>query len=149
MRSVETQDRRATDGTTVVDQSGARKNDGGKLRYDLIPVYPIERLAEVYSIGAVKYDDRNWERGMVWGRVFRAMLSHAWKWWRGETYDPVDGQHHLASVAWCAFALMEYEHRRVGTDDRVPYPSDSPRRPATFASLRLAGTSEYDDELSA
>lgn len=95
-----------------------RKDDSGKFRYDLIPAYPLERLAEVYTIGAKKYADRNWELGLGWGRVFAAMMRHAWAWWRGETYDPVDGQHHLSSVAWCAFALMEYEHTKKGEDTR-------------------------------
>ena len=95
-----------------------RKDDTGKIRYDLIPAYPLERLAEVYTIGAKKYADRNWEKGLSYGRVFSAMMRHAWAWWRGETHDPVDGQHHLSSVAWCAFALMEYQHKSTGEDDR-------------------------------
>ena len=95
-----------------------KKHDVGKLRYDLIPVYPMERLAEVYTIGAAKYGDYNYLKGMKWGRIFAAMMRHAWAWWRGEIYDPVDGQAHLASVAWCAFALMEYQHRHIGEDDR-------------------------------
>lgn len=112
--------------TTVVESTGGRKDDVGKLRFDLIPVYPLEETARVYTLGAKKYADRNWEKGLSWGRVFAAMMRHAWAWWRGETHDPVDGQHHMASVAWCAFALMEYQHRRTGTDDRPLMPL-SPR----------------------
>jgi hypothetical protein len=100
-----------------------RKDDTGKLRYDLIPVHPLEELARVYTLGAAKYEDRNWEKGLSWARVFAAMMRHAWAWWRGETYDPTDGQHHLSSVAWCAFALMDYQRRGTGVDDRAPtYP---------------------------
>ena len=94
------------------------KHDQDKLRFDLIPVKPLENLAEVYTIGAKKYAPRNWEKGISWGRIFAAMMRHAWAWWRGEKYDPVDGQHHLASVAWCAFALMEYETTHQELDDR-------------------------------
>lgn len=94
------------------------KHDQDKLRFDLIPVKPLENLAEVYTIGAKKYAPRNWEKGISWGRIFAAMMRHAWAWWRGEKYDPVDGQHHLASVAWCAFALMEYENTHKELDDR-------------------------------
>lgn len=95
-----------------------RKDDSGKLRYDLIPAYPLKCLAEVYTIGARKYDDRNWEKGIQWGRVFAAMMRHAWKWWAGEERDPVDGQLHLSSVAWCAFALMQYGRTHPELDDR-------------------------------
>jgi hypothetical protein len=78
----------------------------------------LEEVAKVFTTGAEKYGDRNWEKGMAWHRVFRAMISHAWKWWWGEKYDKVDGQHHLASVAWCALVLMHYEDRDRGDDDR-------------------------------
>ena len=98
--------------------SEGRKNDTNKLRYDLIPPGPLALLAEVYTIGAKKYDDRNWEKGIKWGRIFAALMRHAWAWWRGEKNDSVDGQHHLASVAWCAFALMEYEKTHTEFDDR-------------------------------
>lgn len=98
--------------------SDGKKNDHGKLRYDLIPSYPLESLAHVYTIGALKYADRNWEKGIAWGRIFAAMMRHAWAWWKGERFDPVDGQHHLASVAWCAFALIEYEITHLELDDR-------------------------------
>jgi hypothetical protein len=95
-----------------------RKDDTEKLRYDLIPPYPLERLAEVYTIGAKKYSDRNWEKGMAWGRIFAAMMRHGWHWWSGVRWDPVDKQHSLASVAWCAFTLMEYELTHPELDDR-------------------------------
>ena len=97
----------------------ATKRDDNKARFDLIPSRPLEELARVYTIGAAKYEDRNWERGLAWGRVFAAMMRHAWAWWRRETYDPVDKQHHLASVAWCALALMEYECTHPELDDRA------------------------------
>ena len=98
--------------------SEGRKDDIGKLRYDLIPVYPLRRLAEVYTIGSKKYDDRNWEKGLKWGRVYAAMQRHATAFWNGEDLDPEDRQHHLASVAWCAFALMEYQITHPELDDR-------------------------------
>ncbi len=95
-----------------------RKDDSDKLRYDLIPVGPMAEVARVYTIGAKKYTDRNWELGLKWGRVYSALQRHANAWWRGERNDPIDGQHHLASVAWCALALMEYESTHPELDDR-------------------------------
>jgi hypothetical protein len=102
--------------------TAGRKEDADKLRFDLVPVRALEELARVYTIGAKKYDDRNWEKGLRWGRVYAAMERHAKAWWRGERLDPVDGQHHLASVAWCALALMEYERTHPELDDRVKEP---------------------------
>ena len=94
------------------------KDDNGKARFDLIPPPALIALAELYSTGSVKYGDRNWELGMAYGRVFGAMMRHSWAWWRGEIYDKEDGQHHLISVAWCAFALFTFESKGVGQDDR-------------------------------
>ena len=104
----------------------AKKFDGEKLRYELIPATPLRALAHVYTIGANKYAPRNWEKGLAWGRIFGAMMRHAWAWWRRERFDPQDGQHHLASVAWCAFALIEYEVTHQELDDRPPVEPDDP-----------------------
>lgn len=94
------------------------KFDEGKLRFDLIPVYPLEELARVYTIGAKKYGDHNWRNGLKWSRVIRAGLGHFYSWIRGEKYDKMDGQHHLASVVWCVFTLMQYEEDMPELDDR-------------------------------
>lgn len=78
----------------------------------------MRKVVEVYTMGARKYADRNWEKGLTWGRVFAAMMRHAWAWWGGEERDRENGQHHLASVVWAALALMEYEHTHRELDDR-------------------------------
>ena len=96
----------------------AAKFDDGKTSWTLLPVESMRELVNVYDIGAKKYGRENWRKGMEWHRVFDAMMRHAWAWWGGENRDPVDGQHHLASVAWCALSLMWYEIKGVGTDDR-------------------------------
>ncbi len=95
-----------------------RKDDTGKLRWDLLPPYAMMKVVEVYTIGARKYADRNWEKGISFSRIFAAMMRHAWNYWAGQQKDPVDGQHHLASVVWCALALMTYEVTHPEMDDR-------------------------------
>jgi len=92
-----------------------RKDDG--LRYDLIPSYPLALVAEVFTIGARKYADNNWRKGIPWHKMYRALISHANRFWAGESRDP-DGQHHLASVVFMAMALMEYEKTAKQLDDR-------------------------------
>lgn len=95
-----------------------RKNDRDKARFDLIPPEPVIELAHLFTVGASKYGERNWEHGMSWGRIYAAMQRHAWAWWNGEELDPEDGQHHLIAVAWCALVLHAYTVRGKGTDDR-------------------------------
>jgi len=95
-----------------------KKDDSGKLRFDLLPSDALKEVVRVYTLGATKYDARDWEKGLDWGRVFAAMQRHSWDWWNGEEYDLTDGQHHLASVAWCALALIHYELNGIGKDTR-------------------------------
>lgn len=98
--------------------SEGRKNDTGKLRYDLIPPHPLRELARVYTLGSAKYGDYNWLHGMAWSRVIAALYRHLEAWRDGRCFDPDDGQHPLASVIWCAMTLMEFERLGVGHDDR-------------------------------
>lgn len=92
--------------------------DAGKNRYDLIPPDALDELAKVYTVGAAKYADRNWERGMSWGRCFGSLMRHSWKFWRGQTVDEETGCHHMALAAWNCLALLTFDFRKVGTDDR-------------------------------
>lgn len=92
--------------------------DDGKERFDLLPPEALFALSELYTRGAQKYAARGWEEGMDWGRCFAALMRHAWKWMRGEDYDPETGAHHMIAVAWNAFALYVYHVRKVGKDDR-------------------------------
>lgn len=110
-----------------MSEAAGRKDDTGKLRFDLLPVQALEEVVRVYTLGAAKYADRNWEQGLAFGRVFAALMRHAWKWWRGQTHDEVDGQHHLSSVAWCALALLQYDldKERYGKFDNRPSPASS------------------------
>lgn len=103
----------------MVETGDNLKLDAGKPRFDLIPADPLIELASLFGLGGVKYGDRCWEEGMSWGRVFGAMCRHTWKWWRGETHDEIDGQHHLIAVIWCAMVLFEYQRKQIGEDDRV------------------------------
>lgn len=95
-----------------------RKDDAGKLRYDLIPPEALDALSSILTMGAAKYAPRNWETGMAWGRVFGAMMRHAWAWWAGRDRDPESGCSHMWHALCCAAFLVAYEQRRIGTDDR-------------------------------
>lgn len=74
-----------------------KKNDTGKLPLEFLPLDAIEAEAEVLQFGASKYDARNWEKGMRWGRLYGAVLRHLFAWWRGEAKDPETGLSHLAT----------------------------------------------------
>ena len=101
----------------VTSATGGQKGKKPE-RYDLIPVEPLAEVARIYGKGAEKYEDRNWEKGYDWGLSFAAMQRHAWAFWGGESVDPENRTHHLASVVFHALALMEYERLGNGTDSR-------------------------------
>ena len=98
-------------------EPGAR-NDGGKLRYDLLPARPLEEMVAVLTNGAEKYGDDNWRKGMSWSRHFAAAMRHAWAWFRGENLDRDSGRSHLAHAAVSFMFLMQYVFDKLGTDDR-------------------------------
>ncbi|KKN68954.1 hypothetical protein LCGC14_0446390 [marine sediment metagenome] len=103
----------------------ARKNDGDKLRYDLIPADALEQVADLFTLGARKYGDRNWEQGFNYTRVYAAMMRHLQAWYMGEDYDSEDGQHHLAPVAWGALVLLHFQLSGPTMDDRPIGPPGS------------------------
>lgn len=99
-------------------EGGGLRYNAGKPRFDLMPPEAMVALATHYQKGAEKYADRNWERGMAWGKCFASLQRHAWAWQAGEDYDEETGSHHMISVAWNAIALFIYAIRGIGTDDR-------------------------------
>ena len=103
----------------VKNDGGGLRYDSNKPRYDLIPPDALDALATLYLEGAKKYDERNWERGMKWGKVFGPLMRHAWAFWRGDRYDKETGTHHMISAAWNCIALYVYDKRGLGEDDRV------------------------------
>ena len=95
------------------------KFDKDKLRYDLIPPDALEELVKVYTYGASKYADRNWEKGMKWGRIYGGIMRHLWKFWSGTNRNPEDDNlYHLAQAAWGCLTLLTYVLREKGEDDR-------------------------------
>jgi hypothetical protein len=102
----------------IKNNKEGKKHDFGKTRYDLIPPVALEHLALVYTFGAKKYGDRNWEKGISWGRIFGAIMRHLWAFWRGEDLDPESNLPHLAHAACGCFMLLTYRKTRKDFDDR-------------------------------
>ena len=99
---------------------GGTKFDAGKAPMDLIPPEAMWAMANRLRIGAKKYDRRNWEKGILFSRVFAAICRHLWAWWGGEDTDPEgEGSGHLEAVLTNVAFLVAFEKRgRTDLDDR-------------------------------
>jgi hypothetical protein len=103
-----------------------RKDDADKNRIDLLPFDALEEVAEIMTLGARKYADRNWESGINYNRLFRAALGHLWAWWmrrddgKGPGNDKETGRTHLAHAACCVLFLLTFELRKMTKFDNRP-----------------------------
>lgn len=95
---------------------GLRFN-GNKIRVDLIPWEWIAGLANLLTIGSVKYAPRNWEKGLSYTDTMASLKRHLLAWERGEDYDPETKSHHMVSVAWNALVLFSMQIRGIGKKD--------------------------------
>jgi len=108
-------------GTQLPWNSGV-KFDEGKLRYDLVPWDAMDEIVKVLTLGAKKYEDRNWEKGMDWGRCIGATFRHVKEWAMGNSRDDETGLSHLAHAGCDILFLLAYEGRKIGKDDRPCFP---------------------------
>jgi hypothetical protein len=100
----------------VIEPAG-RKDDSEKLRWDLLPVSELEDIIGVLSYGAKKYGDDNWKSVTTpRRRYFAAACRHVFAWWRGETFDPESGLHHLAHAGCSLLFLVWFDKRESKTD---------------------------------
>lgn len=83
-------------------QTGSRRDTRqGKGRYDLISPVALRRLAQHYENGAVKYGDRNWERGQPLSRYLDSAIRHLQSFLEGHRDED-----HLAAAAWNIFSII-------------------------------------------
>lgn len=97
----------------------------GKGRYDLIPPYPMKRLAQHYENGAVKYGDRNWEKGQKLMRFLDSAMRHLQCVIAGE-----NDEDHESAVIWNVMGYMDTKQRIA--EGKLPESlDDRPDRPET------------------
>lgn len=109
---------------TLSPKKEAMRFNDNKMRFDLIPAEGLLELARVYTVGAAKYDDNNWRKGMPFSKCIASLERH-WNLWKsGKEVDKEMGTAHLAQVAWNAFTLLTYCLTKTGTDDRVKFAID-------------------------
>lgn len=82
--------------------TGSRRDTReGKGRFDLLSPIAIKRLAQLYERGAVKYGDRNWEKGQPLSRYLDSALRHLFAALAGE-----QDEDHIIAAAWNCFGFV-------------------------------------------
>jgi hypothetical protein len=111
------------------------KADAGKVSFTYLPFDALGCINKVLVFGAIKYADRNWEKGMNWTRPWDACVRHLDAWMRREPFDKESGMSHLWHAGCCILFLIAFELRGIGTDNRPAALGAEPKaRAPTFDS---------------
>jgi hypothetical protein len=117
----------------------------GRVPLGLLSPIAKAHWALAQHCGRAKYGAWNWrEAGARVSIYLDAIGRHADGYLSGETYDPVDGTHHLGNIMACCAILLEAEAAGKLVDDRPPHLDMRP----TYADVerRMADlTAKYAD----
>ncbi len=101
------------DGTT------ATRYNNGKPRLSLIDPYFTEELGGVLTMGAIKYDDYNWQKSLntddhdnFRNGCVDSLERHVAKMKKGELVDDESGLTHMAHVAANAMFIDYYDRNK-------------------------------------
>lgn len=97
---------------------GGVKHDESKRRMDLVPTSLVSSVARILELGARKYGDHNWRKGLKWSRVYAALQRHLADFWEGNDLDSESGLPHLYHAACNIAFLIEFYEKRKELDDR-------------------------------
>lgn len=125
-----------------------RKDDQGKLRMDLISPDALKGMVGILNFGSSKYNDRNWEKGISFSRVYGAALRHLISFWDGHEIDEESGKMAIDHAQCCLHFLSHYLHNRdqyVKFDDRPApveawktYPKNNRHEVSNMGNVRQA-----------
>lgn len=105
---------------------GGMKYDNGKPRFELLPFDVLEAVARIFTQGAKKYSDRNWERGLEYGRCYGAALRHLTDFWNAKLNQSDAINHDDGNESSLDHAITElmflsaFEKRRMKSFDDRP-----------------------------
>jgi hypothetical protein len=102
----------STDGFVMKDSgvheefpTGSRRDTRqGKGRFDLLSPFVMTRDAVLLERGALKYGERNWEKGQPVSRFLDSAMRHIQRYMMGDRDED-----HLAAARWNIGAIMHME----------------------------------------
>lgn len=98
--------------------TGARRDtDENKPRYSLVPPKVLRRIVMIFTLGAKKYGDHNYQKGMPFSRYLDSAGRHIEQFRDGETDED-----HLAQACWNLMSIMYHqEYGPDGLDDTAVF----------------------------
>lgn len=102
---------------TEFGTGAVRDMHAGKGRFDLLPWHAIHDVAKHCEEGALKYGERNIDRGIPQHSLIDSAFRHLKKYWTGETDEP-----HLRAAAWNILWALQQETTHP---DLVDIPEDT------------------------
>lgn len=117
----------------VFETGSVRDSRKGKGRFDLIPAYPLKRLAQLYERGAEKYADNNWQKGQPLANYLDSAMRHM-----NDYRDGDRAEDHLIAVAWNVFAYIWTE--RAIEQGKLPASLGAVAKPTPVPELPLAAS---------
>lgn len=98
--------------TNFGKNAAIRESSDGKGRPSLISPELIFRISKHLELGALKYEPRNWEKGMPYSRVMDSIIRHTFQYLDGDNEED-----HLAAIVCNVMFLMHYEKHNKGLLD--------------------------------
>jgi hypothetical protein len=96
------------DPSPIEFNSGAKRSERVPA-YRLIPPTALKRLAQRYALGAEKYGESNWLKGINDPQFVQQILDHLAEHVANYTVDGSDRDDNLAAIMWGCAALMVVE----------------------------------------
>ena len=93
-----------TSGSEQTFCTGAVRDSGSKPRMELISPFAMRRLGDWLRLGADRYADRNWEKGIPICRCVASLLRHTFAYLAGDTSED-----HMAACMCNAMFILHYE----------------------------------------
>lgn len=111
----------------LLGRGGGMRHNEGKLRFDLLQPLATEDLTKVMTKGALKYAERNWEKGMNWSTVLASLKRHISEFEKAQDYDSETGLLHISHAAANIHFLNAYYYIYPQGDDRPKRWKDLPK----------------------
>jgi hypothetical protein len=130
------------------DKGTCARDNGGKVKFSLLPMHLLAGVARVLMFGSKKYAPWNWAKGGPWSTAFDCAMRHMLKFWycRDEC-DDESKLHHLDHAICNLLFLRHYTLSYMEGDDRPPEFAMIKEQIEFFKQPPLVDCNSYDESV--